>query len=349
MKKLFKKNNLNFDLEEFIANIDKQYIEYRNTLNLNNSVTFGVEIEFEKAKLRNVVKALNLLDDYNDWYFETEKSISLSNEYFIGGTIYNPCAVEANLGNSKIKGGEIISPVLKDNIKTWNDLKSICIKLKQEGAVAGPLTGSHIHLGTQILGKKEKAWHNLIILWLLYEKVIFRYSYGESTTYRHKIRMYAEPLSAMLNYYKDVIYKKKTKDIIEFLPEIIETKSYALDFKKTKKPKYSENNTIEIRCPNGTLEHIIWQNNINFFAKLFLCAKNNDFNLEVIEKRLYSYDEQSNQLPFYGDIYLEEAIELSNMVFDNDLDKKYFLIQYLKSFETSEERDYKQAKTFIKN
>ena len=49
MKKLFKKNNLNFDLEEFIANIDKQYIEYRNTLNLNNSVTFGVEIEFEKA------------------------------------------------------------------------------------------------------------------------------------------------------------------------------------------------------------------------------------------------------------------------------------------------------------
>ncbi|HHX16858.1 MAG TPA: hypothetical protein GX725_03010, partial [Mollicutes bacterium] len=48
MKKLFKKNNLNFDLEEFIANIDKQYIEYRNTLNLNNSVTFGVEIEFEK-------------------------------------------------------------------------------------------------------------------------------------------------------------------------------------------------------------------------------------------------------------------------------------------------------------
>jgi|BioPla2DNA2_1021312.scaffolds.fasta_scaffold08000_9 hypothetical protein len=49
MKKLFKKNNLNFDLEEFIANIDKQYIEYRNTLNLNNSVTFGVEIEFEKT------------------------------------------------------------------------------------------------------------------------------------------------------------------------------------------------------------------------------------------------------------------------------------------------------------
>ena len=36
------------------------------------------------------------------------------------------------------------------------------------------------------------------------------------------------------------------------------------------------------------------------------------------------------KLEQYSDIYLDDAIELSDLIFDNELDKMYFLKQYLK-------------------
>ena len=41
------------------------------------------------------------------------------------------------------------------------------------------------------------------------------------------------------------------------------------------------------------------------------------------------------QIYSYNQIYLEQALELCDMIFDNNLDKIYFLRQYLKSFETT--------------
>ena len=43
--------------------------------------------------------------------------------------------------------------------------------------------------------------------------------------------------------------------------------------------------TIEFRCPNGTLNEVIWQNNLNLFVHLLLYAKSNDFDEYRVEKR----------------------------------------------------------------
>ena len=49
----------------------------------------------------------------------------------------------------------------------------------------------------------------------------------------------------------------------------------------------------------------------------------------------------------YNKVYIEDALNFADIVFDNNLDKVYFFKQYLKSFEES--RRYVKAKTFSKS
>ena len=101
-------------------------------------------------------------------------------------------------------------------------------------------------------------------------------------------------------------------------------------------------NTIEFRCPNGTLEPIIWQNNANLFAKLLIYSKNNNFNHDIIDKR-----KTTTNINNYKIISLEQSLELADLIFNNNLDKIYFLRQYLKSYEESD-KILKKSKRFIK-
>lgn len=64
-----------------------------------------------------------------------------------------------------------------------------------------------------------------------------------------------------------------------------------------------EGNTIEVRCPNGTVNPVIWQNNINFFAKLFLYCSGNNFDIEFINYKL-DYLKDGIIHYDYNDIYI---------------------------------------------
>lgn len=93
-----------------------------------------------------------------------------------------------------------------------------------------------------------------------------------------------------------------------------------------------------MRCPNGTINPIIWQNNINFFAKLFLyCSSDNfdkdfiDYKLTCLRNNLINYD--------YSNIYIDAILEFSNLIFSNEIDKLYFLKQYLKRFDTIKDKE----------
>ena len=67
-------------------------------------------------------------------------------------------------------------------------------------------------------------------------------------------------------------------------------------------------------------------------------------------KKVWSYEryiDNLSEMP-YNKIYLEQALEFADLIFNNNIDKIYFLRQYLKSFESSE-IPLKKAKKFIKN
>ena len=123
----------------------------------------------------------------------------------------------------------------------------------------------------------------------------------------------------------------------------------AVEFQNVNKKhldKYKKHNTIEFRAANGTIDPVIWQNNLNMLMNVLMYSKSSKYNLDIIENRRinteYKYE-------LYDEIYLEQALEFCDLVFNNNYDKVYFLKQYLKSFEFQDyKKEYSKAKKITK-
>lgn len=288
--------------------LNKFYLEMRDSLNIDKSNSFGVEIEFENVKWDRLEELLctNLME--YDWILKFDTSLK------------------------SVKGAEVSSPILYDNKKCYEDLELVCEFIKR-CASEGKYTGGHIHVGAQVLGSSLESWKNFIKLWSVYENVIYRFGYGEYLTERPFIDTYAYPIGNKLRGIVDCFdnYSK----LEDFVRDIDMSVISGISFNNVSNfNRVAFKNTIEFRCPNGTINPIIWQNNINFFVKLLNYCKSDKFDNEVIDRRWHLNKDRYSDLVWYREIYLEQAVELADMVFDNNLDKVYFLRQYLKGFKT---------------
>lgn len=306
------------DLLDLMILLEEYYLEYRENLGLKIDTTFGLELEFERSN--NILINMCL------------KSLGISSRWPIKNDI------------TLFDGGEIASPVLYDKKETWLELKKVC-EILNKYAKIGENSGGHIHIGSHVLGPSKDSWLNFIKLWTVYENIIFRFSYGEFLTERPNIIRYAAPIAFdfLEDYEKisDEIYN--TTDLI-YLANA--SKLQAISFRKVfDLNEFLENNTLEFRCPNGTLNPTIWQNNVNFFVKMLEYAKCENFDQDIIARRLSKIKNEDLSINLYNEIYLEQALELCDMLFNNNRDKVYFLRQYLKEFKT-ETMSFVKAKKF---
>ncbi len=311
------------EIQNLIVLLDDYYLKLRNTLDIKRSITFGLEIEYEYANNEEISKELGDLLYVDRWVLKKDGSLE--------------------------KGGEISSPVLNDNETTWKELKRVC-KVIIEHARIGDKSSSHVHIGSHILEKKENYYVNFMRLWSAYENIIFRFCYGEYLNNRPNIVKYAKPVSKLLKDNCDK-FDKNEISFLHLLFNLSNTRYQAVNFenlKYTYSRNYGSYNTLEFRCPNGSLEPTIWQNNVNLFVKLLEYSKNNNYDKDLINHR-YDMEEGYMDLDWYNKIYLEEALELCDLIFDNNLDKVYFLKQYLKSFEDIKYiSEYKKCKKLVK-
>lgn len=314
------------DLLTLIALINKYYLKLRSRINLPEDITFGLEIEYEYAKKELISKALDEL--------EISEKISLN---WTGTS-----------DSSLTHGGELDSPIFTDTEKTWIELDNLC-KMLEEYATISVNSGGHIHIGAHILEGKEEYWLNFLKLWEVYENIIYRFCYGEFKTGRPSISSYAEPLrnNLLIDYPELVVDKANLKSI---LSTVSYKRDQGINFYKVRKSTYSSDNTIEFRCPNGSLNATIWQNNVNFLARLLLFSKSPSFDDDTITKRLQTIEKKDLSLEVYNEVDLNPALEICDMIFSNNLDKIYFLKQYLKAFEMPKRRsDYTRVRRLTKN
>lgn len=313
------------DKKELISFLDNFYLHYRNNLNFNdNTLTFGIEIEFEKILLEEVEQLL-INSNLKNWLTKKERSI--------------------------ITGGEINSTILNDNQTNWLEIKKVCSILKENNAKISENCGGHVHFGSNILGDNYNSWLTFIKCIIAFEKVLFRFGYGEEVKERHSVRKFAYPVSYLL---KEILYSENidfnninTEKLLDIIKDRTSKRS-SVSFQKVNINDLNniQDNTMEFRFPNGTIEEIIWQNNINTLGKLLLAVKNDKIDIDIIDYLLKNIQKESNinvLLMDYGSIHLDTALLFCDMVFDNDLDKLYFLRQYIKNSykDTYQERQKK--------
>ena len=272
-------------------------IEYRDTLNLPKNVTFGVEIEYENI-VKDTVSYL-LLE-------EQQKNPSLmnwKNTSEIDISEFNELGEELN--------GEIVSKILLDKSSTWQSLKTVLNMLEKNGAIITNKCGGHVNIGAHILEQNKDYWRNFFLLWLLYEDVIYKFSSGEFMEVR------ADELG-LLKKISNYFHLTKLKNIkrIDYLGINRFDKCLDVYIDKNLSNEILMGNRIEFRIPNGTLSEEIWQNYINFFTRFVIaCKKELD-----VEKTIYKIKKKDSS-----------AVELADYVFDDEIDKEYFLIQTLKT------------------
>jgi len=321
-----KKNNTLFsylspkEKEDIIKDIKSTLVSFRYFLGLPKDVTFGLEVEYDELSREEVNAFLHSVAPL--WYPTPETSLP--------------------------QGGEVTSPVLTDKFSTWIDLKNLCSFLRIAGATTKDGVGSHIHVGVaNTLGNNEYSWLNFIKKWIIYEGVIFRFTNGESVTPRANYNSHCYPIA--LDLY-DMLLNSEGDINLDTLNRIIPYDRFqSVNFKNVKWQNLKDNNTfntIELRSPNGTIEEAIWQNNVNFFVRFLLsCTKEQDE--DYIKFALRKMDNVYN----YGDYFkmdIDKVFKLVDDIFNNELDKVYFLRQYIKDEEELLEEGIKLTKSFVK-
>ena len=158
------------DRMEYLAFIKSYLIDYRESLNLPGGSSFGVEIEYQgvpKEKVDSIIEGFGSFDSYEEGDFEV--------------------------------GGEVVSRPLFDDFANWYDLKDVLIELsKLEGIYTDGRAAAHVHMGAQML-QSEQAFKRFLLLYAVYENIIYRFAYMDRNKARVNIDTYAEPMRVELS------------------------------------------------------------------------------------------------------------------------------------------------------
>lgn len=228
-------------------------------------------------------------------------------------------------------GAELKSSVLRDTKESWIDLRNMCDLVSRSSKISEKC-GAHVHTSNHALGMRKKILFNFLKLWAIYEPIMLRFGYGEFLGPRPGLNEFAKSVRsefADLCSYTEI-------GIEELLHHLSSKKRQVVNFRH-----YNTLRTIEFRGPNGTLNPVIWQNNANVFMKMVLYSGSGRFASGLIDERI-----ERLFLTRLSDseVHTDYAIEFADLVFDNNLDKIYFLRQYLKDFEKGGQ--YVKAKPF---
>ena len=283
-------------LNELLNYIINYKIDYRDNIGLDKNITFGVEIEYEQEK-HNILKFIQ--KNVPTW------------DRGCDSTLYN--------------GGEIRSNIMTDKKENWDNLKRVCQYTKKYATTNGGNAGGHIHIGGNIINYDHDNLIRFLKCYVLYEDILSRFLCGDKVNIRRKASEYAPVAKRSLE--KVIRNKREYNTLDRYLS--LNLKNLSLNDDKSGK------NTLEFRRPNGTLEEVIWQNNINVLTKMIINSISDDIDFDYINYKYAQEERAIISLVNYNEINLQKAIEFMNIFLKTDIDKLNFLTQYVKGYDIS--------------
>ncbi|MFI3260416.1 MAG: amidoligase family protein [bacterium] len=251
---------------------------------MKDDFKFGIEIEFADSRLDLVANRINKYNKYNlisdAWDVRFEHIVSVTD------------------GEKNVVGGEIVSPILRNNKLSYLAIKNILTELKKEKAKINGETGFHMHVDALYLGENLE-YLNLLELWMAYENVIYQYGFNPYHKGRVAILDFAKPLYLFKRRYLETIdyLRKYNVDFFEAsdyldLEDInaLFDKRYGLNYRNIIHSDYygdlfDNKQTIEFRCCDGTLDYNKIINIISFFKALVDASKFEQLDFEYLRYR----------------------------------------------------------------
>lgn len=232
---------------------------YNNVLNGSN-VTFGIELEFVRGDSNAIANELYELGicgsrtmtgyhshgDPTKWKLERDGSVTAGD-----------------------RGGELISPILRDTPETWRQLEIVCEVAKRHGAKVNFETGGHIHIGAdEALDGKRQRWRRFFKIGAGFEEAYHKLSGGEQGRFRG-------------GRYAGSSQVQNRTGITRNLPRDGTTQDYQGTIRGISAGKYQSINigpfaskkTIEFRAFNGTLTPGVIQANVKYAAGVINSAE----------------------------------------------------------------------------
>lgn len=289
-------------------------LPYRDKLNFDDNLTFGVEIEYGNADSDKIIKKIKGLPYKN------------CNKNYYDSWNYTPDYSFTKSINNHLYGGEVKSPIMKNTAQDFYQIRKVCEYLKKYNATVDDRMGLHVHVDSSVLEKDTELLIKFLKLYALYEHVIYKFSYNGANP-RQSIQMHADYCKDLvLQILNSIRLNDEFLDTVRKMNMDILAKKHGINFANINDFELATN-TIEFRMFNPSLDPVIIQNAINLVCNLLLSAKK-ELDMQYLDYKL----KQKRKISFeeYSKIYMQDAQDFCNIIFDNDIDKTYFMRQYLK-------------------
>ena len=216
--------------------------KYENVLGGTGN-SFGVEMEVEFRSERGRQDALDELHERGYIY-----TPSIQSYHSTAPAGYFRAERDGSLGAN---GVEIVSPKMHDDPDHWRKLEEVTEILRRHGATTSDRCGGHIHVGIAPLDHRTYSWQRLGRIGLAYEKQFYRMGGADSERFRssgqpgkHRGTGYARNLSRM-SFGSNMTASQARSQFGE----------RRTIFNTTNIDNYTNRPALEMRYPNGSIDH----------------------------------------------------------------------------------------------
>lgn len=248
--------------------VDVPY-EYDNVLN-GQDITFGIELEFtggdHNAIARDLYNQGIVSDPYRLGYGSGNRDRTSDSSKW---HIERDCSIV----DSNDRGGEIVSPVLKDTPETWRNIEKICEVAKRHGARINQKCGGHVHIGMEPLDTAKQRWKRFFKIMTGYEECVFRAAGGDRGIIRGGYEHYSMPFSRRAESgISEVRGSFNTEsDVRNMVNRVTDTRYYGINLTNIR--NVGRANTVEFRYFNGSLNPKQIQANVKLASGIMMAAR----------------------------------------------------------------------------